>query len=100
MKKITNHTRGPKGVNLKNGSTLWIEPGDTAEIDPDTVIGKVTDFGKKPDASPTDGTGLQAQIDVLTKQVETLTAERDDLSKDKADLTKQVETLTKPADKK
>lgn len=109
MKKFTNHTAGPKGINLTNGSTLWIEPGDTVEVDPETISGKAPDLGKKsdtpaqgPDAGDFDA--LAAQVAELTKQVETLTGERDELSKGKGDLeksnaelTKQVEALKKPA---
>lgn len=102
MKKFTNNTIGPKGINTKAG-TVWIEPGKTVEIDADSIIGKIPDLGKKADAVQSD-TGeleaLQHQVADLTKQVETLKGEKAALESSNADLTKQVETLTKPADTK
>lgn len=104
MKAFTNHTAGPKGVNIIGGSTVWIDPGQTIEIDPKTIDGKVPDLGKAADASANGDDGaveaLTAQVADLAKQVEALTTERDGLAKDKEDLTKQVEALTKPADAK
>jgi hypothetical protein len=99
MKKLTNHTLGPRGVNTKGG-TVWIEPGETVEIDEKEIVGGLPDLGKKASAAAggdDDMKALTAQVADLTKQVEALTAERDGLAKDKADLTKQVEALTKPA---
>jgi hypothetical protein len=54
MKSFTNHTAGPKGVNLNDGSTHWIEPGETVEIDPDTISGKLPDLGKPSRAADDD----------------------------------------------
>ena len=100
MQKLTNHTPGPRGINTDAG-TVWIEPGETVEIDPKSIKGDLPDLGKAPDGKASGGDSadlkaLKAQVADLTKQVETLTTERDGLAKDKADLTKQVETLTKP----
>lgn len=106
MKKLTNYQLGPRGVNTKAG-TVWIDPGQSVEIDADDIIGEVPDLGKKPGASAPDDSevkALAAQVENLTKQVDALTGERDALAKDKtaltkanADLTKQVDALTKPA---
>jgi hypothetical protein len=99
MKKLTNYHLGPRGVNTKAG-TVWIDPGQSVEIDADDIIGEVPDLGKKPGASASDDgevKALAAQVADLTKQVEALTADNKALAKDKADLTKQVEALTKPA---
>lgn len=106
MKKLTNYQLGPRGVNTKAG-TVWIDPGQTVEIDADDIIGDVPDLGKKPGASASNDGEVKAladQVADLTKQVETLTAdnkaltgERDGLAKANADLTKQVDALTKPA---
>ena len=100
MKKLTNHTLGPRGVNTKGG-TVWIEPGETVEIDEKEIVGALPDLGKKASASAAgdsdDVKALTAQVADLTKQVDALTTERDGLAKDKADLTKQVDALTKPA---
>lgn len=100
MKKLTNYQLGPRGVNTKSG-TVWIDPGQTVEIDADDIVGDVPDLGKKPGAAASSGDAelkaLTVQVADLTSQVEKLTAERDALAKDKTDLTSQVEKLTKPA---
>lgn len=89
MKKFTNHAAGPRGINTAAG-TVWLDPGETVEVDAKDIVGDLPDFGKAPAAdSSDDDSSLQPQVDDLTKQVAALT-------KDKADLTKQVETLTKP----
>ena len=80
MKKFTNYTPGLRGINTESG-TVWIEPGQTVEIDPKDIVGSLPDLGKKAAASDDDG-----EIGTLRDQV--------------ADLTKQVEALTKPADAK
>jgi len=93
MKEFTNYTAGPRGINTEAG-TVWLEPGQSVEIDAKTIKGAIPDLGKAPAAADTSEIdGLKDQVADLTKQVEALTAE-------KADLTKQVEALTKPADAK
>ncbi|MEH3121179.1 MAG: hypothetical protein PGN16_04230 [Sphingomonas phyllosphaerae] len=74
MKTFTNHTAGSRGINLKGGGTRWIEPGETVEIDPDTIDGKLPDFGK-----PASDAGVADEIDTLRARVETLEAENADL---------------------
>ncbi len=114
MKKLTNHTLGPRGVNTKGG-TVWIEPGETVEIDEKEIVGGLPDLGKKASASAAgdsdDVKALTAQVADLTKQVEALEGEKtaltelgeesakelETLQKANADLTKQVEALKKPA---
>jgi hypothetical protein len=104
MKKYTNYAPGTRGIRTESG-VVYLDPGQSAEIDPKTIVGEVPDLGKKSDL-PDDGPDA-GDFDVLTqkvadlaKQVEALTGERDGLKKDNADLAKQVEALTKPADKK
>ncbi|WP_234415576.1 hypothetical protein [Sphingobium yanoikuyae] len=127
MKKFTNYTPGTRGINTEAG-TVWLDPGQSVEIDPKSIVGKVPDLGDKSDAASdadgpdagdfdvlnqkvadltkqvealtTERDGLAKDKEDLTKQVEALTTERDGLAKDKEDLTKQVEALTKPADAK
>lgn len=31
--KLTNNSAGARGVNLKDGTTAWLEPGETREFD-------------------------------------------------------------------
>ena len=99
MKEFTNYMPGARGVNLSDGTTKWIEPGETVELDPKTIVGELPDLGKKSPRSEADTADLDAlkdQVAELTKQVETLTAEKGEVEKANAELTKQVETLTKP----
>jgi len=101
MKKFTNYALGARGIRTESG-VIYLDPGQSVEIDPKTIIGELPDLGKKPDLGNPDAgdfDALNAKVEDLTKQVEALTAERDDLTKDKDDLTKQVESLKKSAGK-
>ncbi|WP_395393061.1 hypothetical protein WBP07_17940 [Novosphingobium sp. BL-8A] len=108
MKKLTNYALGARGIRTRDG-VVYLDPGETREFDPKTLVGELPDLGKKADAATTDTSevdDLTAWVADLTKQVEALTdenaaltAERDGLATDKADLTKQVEALKKPAGK-
>ena len=35
MANVTNTAAGPRGVNLKDGTTRYLEPGETADLDHD-----------------------------------------------------------------
>jgi hypothetical protein len=107
MKTFTNYSAGLRGINLKDGTTRWIEPGETAEVDPKEIVGTVPDLGKKSDAAAEADTAdldaLRDQVATLTKQVEDgsaanvdLTKKLDEATKANATLTKQVEDVTKP----
>ena len=100
MKEFTNHAPGARGINLTDGTTKWIEPGETVELDPKSILGDVPNLGKRgksDDSGSADLSALTAQVAELTKQVEELTTANKALDKDKTELTKQVEELTKPA---
>lgn len=117
MAKLTNHSRGLRGISLKDGSTVWLEPGQSADIKKDDVAGALPDLGKEPtEADDSDGAEMEAlkvHVAALTKQVEELEADKAELAKvgaasakeaetlkgQVADLTKQIETLKKPAGK-
>jgi len=86
MKTLTNYTAGPRGINLKDGTTLWIEPGQSVEVEADTINGALPDLGK-----PGDGTSEQSdEIDALRRENEELRAELAALlsNEDGADLSK------------
>lgn len=103
MKKLTNHTAGPRGINLKDGGTHWVEPGAEIHVtgkgdekDPyvvevngekQTVSGALPDFGKPSDAPTSEDANLIAAVQAenvdLKKQVE-------EQGKQIADLTKQL----------
>lgn len=100
MAKITNYAAGPRGITMKDGSTIWLDPGQSQDIKKEDIAGEMPDLGRAPDkkdAGESDVAALQDQVSDLTKQVEALTGEKDALAEDKADLTKQVEALKKPA---
>lgn len=93
MKTFTNHTAGPRGFNLHNGTTLWLEPGQSAEIDPKSIVGEHPDLGKpKDDAASKDDAELVAAVQTenadLKKQVADQAAKI-------ADLTAKLEAATK-----
>lgn len=95
MKQFTNHTPGPRGILMKDGTTTWIDPGQSVELDPKLVDdGKLPDLGKASKAGSSDDADLaeafEAENVALTKQVADLTKERDDATKQVADLTKMV----------
>ncbi|GAM06332.1 hypothetical protein [Novosphingobium sp. MBES04] len=96
MASITNHTQGMRGIRMKDGSTVWVEPGASADIDKSKAIA-IPDMGSEPSSKSADSAStkeLKAQVASLTKQVADLTAERDGLASDKDALTKQVADLT------
>ena len=110
MAKFTNYSRGSRGIGLKDGSTVWLEPGESVDLKKEDVAEPLPDLGQKVEAVETGSEELDAlkqQVADLTKQVEALEADKAELAKtgaelakEKSDLTKQVEALTKPADKK
>jgi hypothetical protein len=85
MKSLTNHMPGARGVNLTDGTTLWIEPGQTVEIDPKDIVGALPDLGKPRDVDggdsafvfelTTENAALKVQITDLTNEVAALRAE-------------------------
>lgn len=83
MKTLTNHTVGPKGVNLKDGTTRWIDPGESVEIDAKEVVGDLPDLGKAGDGADAEDNDLidavQAENAELKKQVEELQANNAEL---------------------
>lgn len=100
MAKFTNYAPGPRGITLKDGSTIWIDPGKWAEVKKDDIAEPLPDLGQPREAADTsEGDALKERVTELEKQVEALTSENAALTKDKTELTKQVETLTKPAGK-
>jgi hypothetical protein len=90
MKKFTNYALGARGIRTEDGLVM-LDPGDSVELDPKTIVGALPDLGKKGSAPVDNGDfdALNSKVAELNKQVETLEGE-------KAELTKQVETLTKP----
>lgn len=85
MKRLTNHTAGPRGVTMKDGGVVWIKPGQSVSVDADEIAA-MPDLGDKPkverDADAEALSDAQAEVAALKATV--------------ADLTAQVEALTKP----
>lgn len=95
MKKLTNHHDGPRGINLTNGGTRWIEPGETIEIDAKDIAGDIPDLGKPSDApAASDDTEL---VDAIQAENASLKEQVDTLTKANAALTAKLEAATKKA---
>jgi cytolysin (calcineurin-like family phosphatase) len=95
MKTLTNYTAGARGINLKSGGTRWLEPGETAEIDPKEIVGPLPDLGKKADQAAAD-TG---EVDALRSQVDSLTTQLADSATANTALLQEVEALKAAAKK-
>lgn len=83
MKKLTNYARGPRGVTLKDGSTVWIEPGETVEIKGE-IVEPLPDLGAKPkadedesraDALEAENAELKTQVADQAKRITALEAD-------------------------
>lgn len=94
---LTNNAPGTRGINLKSGGMLWLEPGQSSdELDEKDIAGELPDLGKPGDAE---------QAATVTSLAEAL-AENDDLrvqidalNATVAEQAEQIATLTAPAKK-
>jgi len=71
-KSVTNYTPGPKGINLDDGSTVWVEPGQTLDIGDLRVKGDLPEFGKPNDQADKDAeevVALRARVAELEAQL-------------------------------
>jgi len=84
-----NFARGPRGINLKNGSTHWLEPGESVELKKEDIAGDLPDLGTEADAPAVNADQAEALAAAL--------AEIDTLNAKVAEQAKQIEDLTKPA---
>ena len=79
MAKLTNHARGPRGITLKTGETVWLEPGESADIKKDDIAEPMPDLGQPRDEAASDDADLiaavQAENEALKTQVEAQAAE-------------------------
>jgi hypothetical protein len=79
MKKLTNYAPGPRGITLKSGDIVWIEPGKTAEVDPKEIVEPLPDLGNKVDMADDGDADLIASVQAenadLKDQVKKLTAD-------------------------
>lgn len=100
MKKFTNHAPGTRGVLMKDGTTIFIDPGKSVEID-ETKISKLPDLGAKPARSQAETDDATAEIEKLKADHATaLKAEKDradDAEKKLKDATAEIEKLKKSA---
>ena len=46
MAKFTNTGEGARGINLKDGTTRWVDPNETVELDEKDVVHAHDDFEK------------------------------------------------------
>ena len=100
MAKITNYARGPRGITLKDGSMIWLDPGQSEDIKKDDIAGPLPDLGTEPNVSDDDGeavAALRAEIDGLKADHEkALAAEKqraDDAEKLLAEASAEIDGL-------
>lgn len=105
MTTFTNYQPGPRGINLKDGSTVWLDHGESQDIDADQIVGKVPDLGREPQEVADEAATLDAlrqENDALKLRIAQLEAAQTggeepgplDQSVDK--LTAYLETVTDP----
>lgn len=87
MTKMTNHAPGPRGITMKDGSTVWLNPGTSADIDKAKVAGELPDLGTPPKKVSNDEADLVAALQT----------ENADLKKKVGELAAEIETLKKAA---
>lgn len=93
----TNYAAGPRGINLANGATKWLDPGQSVDLEDDELgKGELPDLGKKSDVA-TANLEQAADLAAARAQIEALTAENAALTAQVAEQAAQIETLTKPA---
>lgn len=85
MKKFTNYAPGPRGITLKSGETVWLQPGQSESVDPKDIVEPLPDFGNK--------------VEQDTSELDAVTAERDELKQQVADQAKEIEGLRADLDK-
>lgn len=97
MTTYTNYAPGPRGINLKNGTTKFLDPGESVDLkSADIADNGLPDLGKESDVA-TANVEQAADLAAARAQIETLTATNADLTKQVAEQAAQIETLTKPA---
>lgn len=97
MAKHTNYASGPRGINLANGTTKWLEPGESIELTKSEIAeGGLPDLGKESDVA-TANIEQAADLAAARAQIEALTTENAALKASNAEQAAQIETLTKPA---
>ena len=102
MAKITNHARGPRGISLKDGSTIWLDPGQSEDIKKDDIAGPLPDLGVAPAVASSEDSNdrvaaLSAEIDSLkADHAQALAAEKqraDDAEKLLAEASAEIDSL-------
>lgn len=70
MAKFTNYARGMRGISLKDGETIWLEPGESVDLDKSKIAEPLPDLGTKQDAAPSDdeADALRARVAELEEQ--------------------------------
>lgn len=95
-KKVTNYRPGPRGINLEDGSTVWLEPGETRDISDLKVKGDLPDFGKAADQADRDAdevVSLRARVAELEAKLKA-GEEPGPLDQSVEKLTAHLETVT------
>lgn len=70
MAKFTNYARGMRGISLKDGETIWLEPGESVDLDKAKIAEPLPDLGVKQEAVASDDEteALRARVAELEEQ--------------------------------
>lgn len=77
MKTFTNNAPGMRGIRVREGDgevVRYLDPGQSIEIDPTTIVGALPDLGKPRHGGATAEDGSVAQIALLKSENARLTA--------------------------
>lgn len=92
MAKFTNYARGMRGISLKDGSTVWLEPGESADIDKAKIAEPLPDLGTKREAVSSD----DGEVETLRARVVELEEQAKKQGAEITRLTADLEKATAP----
>jgi hypothetical protein len=75
MAKFTNYARGPRGISMKDGSTIWLDPGQSEDIKKDDIAGPLPDLGTAPAVSA--NVGDDDRVAALAAEIASLKADHE-----------------------
>lgn len=97
MTTFTNYTQGPRGINIQGGSTLWVEPGQTVEVEESNIQGTVPDMGQSGDAATVAVKSLTEAREIIKQSEEEIVALKEQLDTAKAEAAAAAEAAATEA---